>query len=130
MEKLAGMKIAETFPDHQLPEGLTLQYVTPQEASQQRSELGDRVWVVNVASVRNPKSVVLYALKLMKAGYQAYLTKAEVSGKEWTRLRVGFFSDRPEAFKAGSQIKSLLTLPENPWIIRIGREELEQNGGY
>ena len=130
MGKLAGMKITESFPDDTLPEGLTLKYVLPGEASERLSALGDRLWVVNVASVQNRSKIVPHAVKLMKAGYHVYFTRAEVSGKEWTRLRVGFFSDRSEASGAGTQIKSLLAIPDDPWIIRIGREEFEQCGGY
>jgi hypothetical protein len=130
MEKLAGMTMTEDFPDTKLPEGLNLRYAGARERSERQAALGDRPWVVNVASVQNQKRIVLYAVKLVKAGYHVYLTRAQVSGKEWTRLRVGFFSGRSEATAVGKQITSLLALPENPWIIRIGKEEMENHAPF
>ena len=124
MEKLADVKITESFPDHKLPEGLALQYAVPREASEHLAALRNKPWVINVASVQNQRSIVLYAVKLMRAGYHVYLTTAQVSGKEWTRLRVGFYSDRSEASNAATEIKALLAIPEKPWIIRIGKEEM------
>jgi len=107
---------------------LTLQYAVPREASEHLAALRNKPWVVNVASVQNSRRIVLYAVKLMKAGYHVYLTRAQVSGKDWTRLRVGFYANRAEAFNAATQIKALLAPPEKPWIIRIGKEEIEAQG--
>jgi cell division septation protein DedD len=127
MEKLQDVKITESFPDQKLPEGLALQYAVRREASEHLAALPNKPWVINVASVQNPKRIVLYAVRLMKAGYHVYLTRAQVSGKDWTRLRVGFYANQAEASNAATQIKALLALPEKPWIIRIGKEEMENH---
>jgi hypothetical protein len=125
MEKLADLKVTESFPQRKLPEGLALRYAV---APEHRAAWPDEPWALNVASVQNSRRIVLYAVKLMKAGYHVYLTRAQVSGKEWTRLRVGFYSNRGEAFTAATEIKALLGLPENPWIIRISKEEIKAQG--
>jgi septal ring-binding cell division protein DamX len=126
-ERLADVKVTESFPHRKLPEGLALRYAV---APEHRAGLPDEPWALNVASVQNSRRIVLYAVKLMKAGYRVYLTRAQVSGKEWTRLRVGFYSNRAEAFNAATEIKALLGLPENPWIIRIGKEEMENHAPF
>ncbi len=45
------------------------------------------------------------------------------------RLRVGFFEKKDEADSEGEKIKALLNLGE-PWKTKVGKEELEEFGGY
>jgi hypothetical protein len=112
----------------ELPEGLKLRFITPTEAAQNRSRFGQKSWVVNVISLETPEQLVPHALSLMKEGYPVYMTKATVKGKQWFRLRVGFFQDRASAVAARGEIMTQLGI-EGSWV-DDAPEELKARGGY
>ena len=129
MDSLGGMKVVEDFRRQELPEGLDLRFVTPAEAAENLTELGHKVWVVNVLSSRTSKKIVPAAITLMKKGFRVYITKAIVKEIEWIRLRVGFFKDRPDAVATGKEITSVLDAAD-VWIVEIGEMERAKFGGY
>jgi hypothetical protein len=124
-----GMEITEDFPQRMLPNGLVLRYVTAPEAAEKLSRLGPQVWVANVLSSQKSKGIVELAIALMRKGRHVYMDRANVNGKEWMRLRVGFFKDRRKADFAAKEIKSILDL-KDIWVTKIEKEELEEFGGY
>jgi len=126
---LSGMGLSDEFEHKELPAGLGLRFVTSDEATENLTKLGKKVWVVNVLSSRTPKKIVPAALKLMKNGYRVYISSAVVKGQEWMRLRVGFFGDRSKASAAGKKIISLLEA-DGAWIARLEEQELKEFGGY
>jgi hypothetical protein len=129
MVGLSGMRLSEDFEHKELPAGLGLRFVTPDEAAENLTKLGNKAWVVNVLSSQTSKKIVPAALKLMKNGYLVYISSAVVKGQEWMRLRVGYFGDRSEASAAGKKIVSLLEA-DGAWIARLGEQELKEFGGY
>jgi hypothetical protein len=129
MDKLDTMKISENFPDKEIPEGLDLRFVTSQEAARNLAELGQKFWVVNVFSSQSSKKIVPAALKLMKNGYRIYISTVTIKGKEWMRLRAGFFKDRSEATAAANKIK-LVFREDDAWIAKTGKDERDRFGGY
>ncbi len=129
MKNLGIMKIAENFQDKELPEGLEIKFVTSQEAARSLSKLWKRPWVVNVFSSQNSQKIVPAALKLMKKGYRVYITTVTIKGKDWMRLRAGFFKNRSEATEAAKKIKLIFT-EDDAWIAKIGKMERERFGGY
>jgi len=129
MNKLGTMKIAENFQDKEIPEGLDLRFVTSQEAARNLTRLGAKLWVVNVFSSQTSKKIVPAAIKLMKNGYRVYITSVTIKGKEWMRLRAGFFKNRSEATQAANKIKSVFK-EDDAWIAKIGKMERERFGGY
>ena len=130
MDVLGGMRVSESFLNAKLREGIHIRYVTPQGVSHNLNTLGNRLWVVDLASARSPNGVVESAVLLMKNGYHVYLTKRTLAGEEWIRLRVGFFQGISEALAVGQELKSLLGMSKDPWIVKINREELQAYGGY
>ena len=129
MKKLGTMKIAGNFQDKEIPEGLDLRFVTSQEAAKNLIKLREKPWVVNVFSSRTSKKIVPAALKLMKKGYHIYITTVTIKGKEWMRLRSGFFKNRSEATAAAGKIK-LVFKEDDAWITKVGKVEQERFGGY
>ena len=129
MNKLGTMKISENFQDKEIPEGLDLRFVTSQEAARNLVKLGEKFWVVNVFSSQTSKKIVPAALKLMKKGYHVYITTVMIKGKEWMRLRAGFFKDRPEATAAAKKIK-LVFKEDDAWVAKTGEMERDRFGGY
>jgi hypothetical protein len=129
MGGLSGMGLSDDFEHKELPVGLGLRFVTSDEAAENLAKLGKKVWVVNVLSSQTSKKIVPAAIKLMKNGYRVYISSAVVKGKEWLRLRVGFFDDRSKASAAGKKIISLLEA-DGAWIARLEEKELKEFGGY
>lgn len=130
MNILKDMNITEDFEYQELEEGLDLKFVTPVEASDRLMKLGEKLWVVHVRSTIETKNIVPIAVRLMNEGYNVYLTKATVKGKEWTRLRVGFYRDRPEANKARDRIVSFMDSTRDSWVVKIPKSEFKKFGGY
>jgi hypothetical protein len=73
--------------------------------------------------------VVPNAVRLMKNGYYVYVTRTKVRGKDWMRLRVGFFSLKKDADVESKKIMALINIPE-VWITNAGAEESKEFGGY
>ena len=129
MDKLGGMKVVENFQHEELPEGLLLRFLTPDEVKKNLAEMVKKDWVVSVLSSQTPKKLVPLAITLMKEGYRVYMPRATVKGKEWIRLRVGFFENHGDADAAGKRIMSTLKT-KDIWVARIGKEELDEFAGY
>ena len=62
-------------------------------------------------------------------GYPVYITSAKVKGKNWMRLRVGFFKNKIKGDADRKEIMTLLNL-DNSWVTKVGRRELDEFGGY
>jgi hypothetical protein len=107
---------------------LELRYVTRPEAIRNRAKFGKKSWVVNVLSLETPEELVPYAIALMREDYPVYMTKATVKGKDWFRLRVGFFKDRTAARTAAKEIMAKMDI-KGSWVADAP-EELEEYGGY
>ena len=123
-------EIEEDFQDKELTEGRELRFVTPREAEENLTKLGRKRWAINVLSVQRPAPIPLYVSRLIKNGFHTYITEAEVNGKEWTRLRVGFFEDHEEAERNAEIIESLLSMTTEPMAVKISESELDRFGGY
>jgi hypothetical protein len=128
MDKLATLEAGEDFLGSELPEGVMLKIITPDEAKENLKRRRHNVWVVNVLSATTNEKIIPVAIRLIKNGYPVYITRATVKGKDWMRLRVGFFKNKTEADTEGKKIMSLLNLG-NSWVTKIGKE-LEDFGCY
>jgi len=127
-DKLGNIDLGEDFADRDLPEGLKLKIITPEAASDTLTEKIDNPWVLNVLSVTTKKEIIPVAVKLMNNGCSVYIIKARVKGKDWMRLRVGFFKNKAAANKEGKRIMSLLN-HSGPWVTKADKKELEEFGG-
>lgn len=129
MDKLGKMKVGEDFADRTLTEGVRLKIITPDEKKENLKKRADKLWVVNVLSTPNKREIIPATMKLLGEGYPAYITNTKVNGKDYMRLRVGFFGKKAEAESEGEKIKALLKLGE-PWKTKAGNEEFKDFGGY
>ena len=128
IDKLDTLEAGEDFLGRELPEGVMLKIITPDEAKENLERRLHNVWVVNVLSATTNEKIIPVAIRLIKNGYPVYITRATVKGKDWMRLRVGFFKNKTEADIEGKKMMSLLNLG-NSWVTKIGKE-LEEFGGY
>ena len=129
MDKLGKLQLGEGLPDGEVPEGLRLTILSPNEVTENLKKIAHNVWVVSVLSSTTDQEIIPAAIRLIRNGYPAYITRAKVKGKDWMRLRVGFFKNRTDADKEGKKIMSMLNLHDS-WISEVGKEELEEFGGY
>ena len=86
-------------------------------------ETQDKIWVVNTLSTRELDRVKEVFTALPKKNYAIYAYKTNVNGKEWFRIRIGFFTSRQEAEEVGQRLAKEYALPE-PWVVRPGPQEL------
>lgn len=127
--QLGEMGSDPAVPDREITEGTRLETIEPEEAREVLRTRSDDFWVVNVLSSPKNEKVVPVAIKLMKEGYPVYLTRVRVKGRDWIRVRTGFFHTQQEAGREGNKIKALMNI-KDIWITRADEQELEEFGGY
>lgn len=86
-------------------------------AKKAKSDNASKPFAVNVASFANLPEAQSLAGALKKAGYNSYITPFAKDDVQWQRVRVGFFTTREEAMKAGKAIQSKFRV-EAPWIVK------------
>lgn len=128
-DKLRDQPMGPDFPARELPAGMKLRFITPREAGERLGKGPATLWVVNVMSASTPEEIIPHALILAREGYPAYIVRAQVKGKEYLRLRVGFFDGKGEAAAQGEKIKSLLGVKEY-WATRADEAEYRQVAGF
>ena len=129
MDILGKLQLGEGLPDGEVPEGLRLRILSPDERRENLKRIGHNVWVVSVLSSTTDREIIPAAIKLIRNGYPVYITSVKVKAKDWMRLRVGFFKNKTDADKEGKKIMSMLNFHDS-WITEVGKEELEEFGGY
>ncbi len=129
LDKLAKLPLGNLLPDSKLPEGLRLKIVSPDEVRQNLRARRNKLWVVNVVSTTTNERINPFAVNLITDGYLVYITRVKVKGRDWIRLRVGFFKDRTDADRQGERIMAMLNLTDS-WVTKVDKEELEEFGGY
>lgn len=128
MDTLDTLKVKEDFLESELPQGVMLKIITPNEAKENLKRRLHNVWVINVLSATTNEKIIPFAVRLIKNGYPVYITCATVKGKDWIRLRVGFFKNKTEANTEGKKIMRLLNIG-NSWVTKTEKER-EEFGGY
>jgi hypothetical protein len=128
MDKIGELQLVDGFLDRDLLEGERLRIITPREARENLQRRAECAYTLNVLSARSQKGLISSAIRLMSEGYPVYITSATVKGREWMRLRVGFFRTKIEASLERMKINDLLRI-RNSWIAEVGQEELEEFGG-
>lgn len=129
LDKFADMEASEDSLAKQLPAGLRLKIYRPEEVLYNLKERANSPWVVNVLSSTRRAEIIPAAIKLVLEGYPVYITRAKVEGKNYMRLRVGFFEKKAEADAEGKKIMAMLKLPDS-WTNRVGKKEFQRFGGY
>ncbi len=128
-DKLGDWAAREDLPDRELPQGSKLKVITAHEARASLKKETRTLWVVNVLSATTSAEIVPPAVKLVKQGYPVYIVRANAKGKEYMRLRVGFFKNRSEADEVGNKIKEQLNFKDS-WSTKADKEEYEEVAGF
>jgi len=128
-DKLGEWAAREDLPDRELSQGTELNVITAREARASLKKATGTLWVVNVLSATTNAEIVPPAVTLVKQGYPVYLVRANVKGKDYLRLRVGFFKNRSEADEVGKKIKEQLSFQDS-WSTKAEKEEYEEVAGF
>jgi hypothetical protein len=128
MDKLGKWQAAEDLPDREVPKGLRLKTISPNEIRESLKDIGYDAWAVNVLSGTTNREIIPAAITLMRNGYPVYITRVKFKEKDWMRLRVGFFKNRSDAENAWENIMTILNLTDS-WIVKVAKQELEEFGG-
>jgi LysM repeat protein len=128
-DKLGEWAAGEDLPDRELPQGTELKVITAREARASFKKASGTLWVANVLSATTNAEIVPPAVTLVKQGYPVYIVRASVKGKDYMRLRVGFFKNRSEADEVGKKIKEQLNFQDS-WSTKVDKEEYEEVAGF
>jgi LysM repeat protein len=128
-DKLGEWAAGEDLPDRELPQGTKIKVMTAREARASLKKATGNLWVVNVLSATTAAEIVPPAAALVKEGYPVYIVRANVQGKDYMRLRVGFFKSRSEADEVGKKIKGQLNFQDS-WSTKPDKEEYEEVAGF
>ena len=128
-DALGEWAAGEEVPDRELPQGTKLKVITAREARASLKKETGTFYVVNVLSTTSGPEIVPPAVTLVKQGYPVYIVRANVKGKDYMRLRVGFFKTRSEADEAGKKIKEQLNFKDS-WSTKADKEEYEEMAGF
>ena len=109
--------------------GTVLKIITPDEIKVNLKKRIQNSWVVNVLSTTTERDIWPNAIDLIENGYPVYITQIKMKGKDWIRLRVGFFKDKKEADREGKKIMAILNLTDS-WSTKIRENEFNEYGGY
>lgn len=82
-----------------------------------------KTWALNVVSTTDPKLAFDIMRRLQTTDHTVYTYKFTTQGKDWHRVRLGFFATREEAEKANQRLMAQMNTP-NSWIVQPGPEEL------
>lgn len=129
LEQLKDMKTGLDLPDRPLPAGINLNLITEQEFKDNLKKMDQHLWVINILSSTKREKVIPVAIRLINEGYFVYITRATIKGKEWMRLRVGFFKSRNVTDIKGERIKGILRISDI-WTTKTGNEEFQEFAGY
>lgn len=129
VDELSHMSTAEDLPDRLLPDGMKLKIFTQDEVKNNLEERGKRRWAVNVLSTPNKREVIPVVVRLIRVGFPVYITRANVKGTDYIRVRVGFFAEKTEADVEGKRLMEVLNLSDF-WTIEVGEKEVREFGGY
>jgi len=127
LQRLAMLRTWKDIAEKPLDPGLPLRYLTPEDKEEAQSPIQVGPWVVTVRSLQSPGRLTAPAIKLIENGFHVYITRAEVKGKQWLRLRVGFYPNKSEAMEARNKISEIFG-NDDSWIARAGKGELEEFG--
>jgi hypothetical protein len=128
-DKLGDLPVGEGLATWELSPGTKLRFITPSQAKEGLKKSSGSLWVVNVISTPKEAEIVAPAATLAKKGYPVYITRANVKGTDYLRLRVGFFTDKKEAGAAAEQIRGLLKLKDF-WITKANNAEYQEVAGF
>jgi hypothetical protein len=126
---LSSLKGKDNFYIESLPAGIKFKITSEKEMEKNLENRPARYYVANLISSPYMKEIAPLVVKLIDAGFYAYISSTMIDGREWYRLRAGFYKTRSEANSEGDNIKKHLKIPDI-WTAKANEEEYQDFGGY
>jgi len=117
------------FPDKYVPAEVKLEVISSGETGKASGTGSKEHWVVNVLSLPEKEKIAPDAIRLADSGYPAYITRANVKGQDYIRLRVGFYENKAAAEDEGKKIAETLNVTDI-WTTTADESEYKEFGGY
>lgn len=83
-------------------------------------------WAVHIASYASKEEALSMVKKLKRSKYKAYMTEFSLSGKQWYRVRVGFYASYREAKAAGQKISGSYSI-SGVWPVKPKKNEITRH---
>jgi len=128
-EALSSIKDKDNLFETNLPAGIKFKIIPEVEVEKTLENKPGNYYAANLISSPYMKEIAPQVVRLIDAGYFVYITSTMIDGKEWYRLRAGFYKTRSEANREGDKIKNHLNIPDI-WTAKVGERELHDFGGY
>ena len=128
IEALSSIKGRAKPYETPLPEGTSLKITPPDKRKENLEQEQGAYYTVNALSSPSLDEVGPHCVKLIDAGYYAYITTAVVHDRAYYRLRTGFYKTRAEADVEGGKIKKILNISDI-WTAKIDDAEFSDHGG-
>jgi cell division septation protein DedD len=80
-------------------------------------------WAVHVASYVSKAEALSMVKKLKQDRYKAYMTEFRMRGKQWYRVRVGFYASYREAKTVGQKISGSYSI-SSTWPVKPKKNEI------
>ncbi|MBI3398083.1 MAG: SPOR domain-containing protein [Deltaproteobacteria bacterium] len=87
------------------------------------TEMKYKPWAVHVASYRSMEEAQAIVKKLKQDNYNAYLTEFNLKGRQWYRVRIGFYALEKEAKEIGKKISSSYNI-SGIWTVKPVKKEV------
>jgi len=128
-EALSSIKNKNNLFEADLPYGIKFKIISENEIEKNLENRSGSYYVANLISSPYMEEISPQVVKLLDAGYFVYISSTMIDGKEWYRLRAGFYKTRTEANREGDKIKNHLNIPDI-WTAKISDNEFHDFGGY
>lgn len=96
----------------------------PKKAATTSSLTASLPWAINLASFSKLSAAEALVVKLKASGYNAYTTEFVKDGRNWNRVRIGFFKSREDALKSADMLSKRMLVKSKPWVVKPQTDEI------
>jgi len=97
-----------------------------QQPAQPEKNVSTALFAVQLCSRRSLEEVDVLRGKLTKVGMPSYTVEKNVAGTLWYRLRIGFFTSKPDAELKAIKVVKLIKELKEYLIVIPSKEEIER----
>lgn len=96
---------------------------TPAKKNAVYAEVKHKPWAVHIASYTSMGEAQTIVKKLKQDNYNAYVTEFNLKGRQWFRVRIGFYASEKDAKEAGRKISSSYNI-SGIWTVKPMKKEI------
>lgn len=96
---------------------------TPAKKNAVYAEVKHKPWAVHIASYTSMGEAQTIVKKLKQDNYNAYVTEFNLKGRQWFRVRIGFYASEKDAKEVGRKISSSYNI-SGIWTVKPMKKEI------